>query len=220
MEELRKVVSLNVGKPKGYTHEGRDWESGIFKQAVVGSLFLSRFNFEGDGQADLENHGGPDKAVCVYCAEHYPYWEKELGRTLDHSAFGENLTVQGLTEDKVCIGDTFRIGEAVVQISQPRQPCHKLAKKYDVAGLPAMVQQTGYTGYYFRVLEEGSLQSGDPIILLERSKLGVSVSSANRVMHGDKQNKEGLRRLLDVPELSESWRSTFQKRMDSITGLS
>ena len=118
---------------------------------------------EGDGQADLVNHGGVDKAICVYPLAHYPHWQEMIGRELSPAAFGENFTVDGLTEADVCIGDTWRVGEDVlVQVSQPRQPCWKLARRWQRKTLALEVQESGKTGWYFRVLEEGTVQAGMP----------------------------------------------------------
>lgn len=149
-----KILSLNVGMPKQIQFNQKDVSTGIFKSATDEYLYLSYLNFEGDGQGDLVHHGGKEKAVCVYPYEHYPFWENELRRPLDYGAFGENLTIKGLLESDVCIGDVFKLGKAIVQVSQPRQPCYKLSIKYGVPDMPLKVQQTGYTGFYFRVLEE------------------------------------------------------------------
>lgn len=153
--ESFRIHAIHVGNPKTYECNGKQIKTSIYKHRVDHPVFLSKVNLEGDRQADLVYHGGEDKAVCVYPYDHYPYWESQLNRTLDDSAFGENLTVEGLTEKDVCIGDVFALGEAVVQISQPRQPCFKLAKKYDIKDMALKVQTTGFTGFYFRVLKEG-----------------------------------------------------------------
>lgn len=208
-----RLVSLQVGLPKAVTYQDKEIRTGINKAGVTTPLFLTETNFEGDGQADLVNHGGPDKAVNVYCAEHYPYWERELQRRLANGAFGENVTLQHMTEETVCIGDVYRIGEAVVQVSQPRQPCYKLGGKHDVPDLPLKVQQTGYTGYYFRVLEPGLVPPQGDIRLEERHPAGVTVAFANRVKYHDKRNREAIERLLGVAELSASWRAGFERRL-------
>jgi len=208
-----QIISINVGKPKTIVHRGVEVATGIFKSPIEGDIYLSKLNFAGDEQADLVHHGGVDKAVCVYPYLHYPYWEKELGQSLSYGAFGENLTVDGMPEDEVCIGDVYQLGEAVVQVSQPRQPCHKLAKRYDVADLPLKIQDTGYTGFYFRVLQEGMLSKASGIKLLSRHPKKVTVAYANEIMHHDKTNVEGMKGILDVEELSASWRNTFLKRL-------
>lgn len=207
------VFSLNIGLPAQMPFKGKEVSTGIFKKPVQGPLFLSRLNFEGDGQADTVHHGGPDKAVCVYPHEHYAYWERELDIKLETGAFGENVTLDGLREDDVHIGDIFSLGEAVVQISQPRQPCFKLALRYGVPEMPVKVQETGYTGFYFRVLKEGKVERLDKLTRTQRHRHGISVSEANRVMHVDKNDLDAVRAMLQVEELSESWRKTLMKRI-------
>ncbi|MDV6379482.1 MOSC domain-containing protein [Sporosarcina sp. GW1-11] len=187
--------------------------TGFFKEQIHEPVFLSKVNFTGDGQGDLVHHGGVHKAVCVYPFEHYSYWESILERSLSFSAFGENLTLQGLTEEDVCIGDSFQLGEAIVQVSQPRQPCYKLALVYERIDMPLLVQHTGYTGFYFRVLQEGLVSPTDALLPLTRQAHAITVAEANRLMHHDKQNIDGIRRLLEVDELSPSWRKTFEKRL-------
>lgn len=208
------IVSLNVGKPVPLTYGKKEVLSGIMKRPVDGKIYLAETQFEGDGQADLIHHGGPDKAVCVYSYEHYKYWEKELGRKLELGAFGENLTTEGETEEQICVGDIFQLGESVVQVTQPRQPCYKLAARYGLPALPVLVQNTGYTGYYFRVLQEGYVSAGDKLILRERHSAGFTLAMANNVMHHDKTNREAMRGILTVEPLSASWRATFEKRLD------
>ncbi len=174
---------------------------------------MSRTGLEGDAQADLKNHGGPEKAVCVYPLEHYPHWITRLGQELRPGAFGENFSTEGLLEQEVCIGDVYRVGSTVVQVSQPRQPCFKLAARHGVKELALWVQEAGLTGFYFRCLEPGEVRAGEEIELVERSERGVSLCEANRVMHRDKQDVEGIKRLLAIVELSTSWRRTLTKRL-------
>lgn len=208
-----EIISLNIGKPQPLTYKNKEVFSGIYKQPAEHPLLLAAVNFEGDGQADLVYHGGKDKAVCVYPYEHYPYWEQELHTPLAFGAFGENLTTRGLLESEVCIGDIFRLGEAVVQVSQPRQPCYKLAARYGVDDMPIKVQNTGYTGFYFRVLSEGVVAPSAGLTLESRHPKGVTLSFANRIMHHEKERREDIAKILEVEELSDSWRATFTKRL-------
>ncbi|USB34780.1 MOSC domain-containing protein [Paenibacillus sp. YPG26] len=210
------IRSINVGTPQQMQYNKKAILSGIFKQQVEEPLFLSRLNLEGDRQADLKFHGGPDKAICVYAYEHYPYWESLLERSLVPGAFGENLTIEGLVEKDVCIGDIFKFGEATVQISQPRQPCYKLSARYGIPEIPVKMQETGYTGFYLRVLQEGHVSREDGLIRLSSDPLGITVAFANRVMHQDKGNLEAAQRILEVEALSSSWRATFEKRLNGI----
>ncbi|MGA5743184.1 MOSC domain-containing protein [Bacillus bombysepticus] len=208
-----QLLSLNIGLPKEVTYGGKVVHTGINKKQVKEPVYLSFVKFNGDGQADLVHHGGVDKAVCVYTGDHYPYWEKELNQDLVYGAFGENITVSGISEEDVCIGDTFELGQAIVQVTQPRQPCFKLAKKYNIPKLPLYFQETGYTGFYFRVLKEGWVSSVDTLKRLQSDPKGVSVAFANRIMHKEKQNIEGVKRILEVNALSNSWRKSFEKRI-------
>jgi len=208
-----ELISINVGKPQRAFFQEKEISTGIFKNAVEGKILLTTTNFEGDEQADMVHHGGPDKAVCVYAYEHYPHWEQELGRTLAMSAFGENLTTRGIVETDVCIGDIFELGEAMVQISQPRQPCFKIGVKHGRPDLGLLVQQSGYTGFYFRVLREGAVSKNCKLRLTSRHPLGVTIAYANSIMHEDKKNEEGMKRILAVDSLSASWQNTFRKRL-------
>ena len=208
-----QLLSLNIGLPKEVTYGGKVIHTGINKKQVKEPVYLSFVKFNGDGQADLVHHGGVDKAVCVYTGDHYPYWEKELNQDLVYGAFGENITVSGMREEDVCIGDMFELGQAIVQVTQPRQPCFKLAKKYNIPKLPLYFQETGYTGFYFRVLKEGWVSSVDTLKRLQSDPKGVSVAFANRIMHKEKQNIEGVKRILEVNALSNSWRKSFEKRI-------
>ncbi|MCR8643217.1 MOSC domain-containing protein [Paenibacillus sp. N1-5-1-14] len=212
----RKLVSLNIGMPITVPHNRTEVTTGIFKKPVSEGLMLTKLGFIGDGQADTKHHGGPDKAVCAFCYEHFPYWTEQLGREMEFGAFGENITLEGMLEGDVCIGDTFKLGEAVVQITQPRQPCFKLSVRYEAPKLPVQMQDTGYTGFYFRVLEEGIVTPDAKLELMSRHELGVTVDYANRIMHHEKTNVEGMQTLLAVDALSESWRATFNKRIDGV----
>ncbi len=207
------LASLQVGRPRLLPYRDQDVLTAIFKVAVSGPLRLGPLGLEGDQQADLRNHGGPDKAVCVYGLERYDYWSQRLGRTFAAADFGENFTTRGLLEDEVCIGDIYRVGTALVQVSQPRGPCYKLAARHGLRELPAWLEETGFTGFYLRCLQEGLVQSGEAITLVERPGHGVTVAEANRVMFRDRHDRAGLERVLAVPELSEAWRHSLSKRL-------
>lgn len=211
------VVSLNIGLPAEVIYdETQAMLSGIMKKTVAGKVFLDTLGFAGDGSADRVNHGGADKAVCVYCHDHYPYWEKELSRKLAPGAFGENLTIKGYAESEVCIGDIFRIGEATVQCTQPRQPCHKLNKVFGLPELAVHVQQSGYTGYYLRVLKPGQVQSGDTIEFLQKGAEEFSITAANQIMYGmDKWNFDKVKKIISLKFLSRSWTETFRRRLEN-----
>ncbi|MBP1992949.1 MOSC domain-containing protein YiiM [Paenibacillus eucommiae] len=208
-----KVTSINVGKPQVLIVDGKELITGIMKFPSDAPLFLSSIQLEGDGQADLAVHGGVDKALCVYCQEHYSHWEQVLGEKLEYGAFGENVTVLGLLESDVCIGDRYELGAALVEVTQPRQPCFKLAKRYGRVDLPLMVQKTGFTGFYFRVIREGIIPVQPDVRLVSRHPGGVTVQLANQLKYHDVRNIEGIKRILAVEELSASWRASFSKRL-------
>ncbi|MCQ6264922.1 MOSC domain-containing protein [Fictibacillus sp. WQ 8-8] len=212
------IIALNTGKADFLSWQGKDISSAINKKPSRSPLFLSNLQFEGDIQADTVHHGGPDKAVCVYSHDHYAYWEKGLGISLDVPSFGENLTVEGLTEKEVFIGDIFRLGEALVQVSQPRQPCFKVAAKLKQPLMVKYIQDTSFSGYYLRVLEEGTVSPGDKLVIEEKHRAGISVEFVNRMTYIDKENREGLTMLAGLNELAEGWRSAMKKKFDSLLG--
>lgn len=187
--------------------------SSFVKTPVSSPVWLNRDGLSGDEQADLKNHGGPDKAVCVYPQEHYGYWTSRLNRTLSIAAFGENFTTKRLLEETVCIGDVFEVGGATLQVSQPRQPCFKLAARHDEPKLALWVQETGFTGFYFRCLNAGWVSVGEPLHLVHRNAKEITVAEANRLMHRDKDDVEGLERLLAVRELSLNWRRALERHL-------
>ncbi|MFN2744234.1 MOSC domain-containing protein [Bacillus sp. z60-18] len=212
--EHADILSINIGKPKQVQFKNKTVSTGIYKTTVQEPLFLSWTNLEGDGQADLVHHGGREKAVCVYPYEHYSFWENALQRKLEYGALGENLTIKGLLETDVSIGDVFQLGEAIVQVSQPRQPCYKLSVRYGVPDMVLKVQETGYTGFYFRVLQEGRVDKNSGLRRISRHPKALTVSFANRIKHHEKDHVEGIKKLLEVEELSASWRASFLKRLD------
>ncbi|WP_201007513.1 MOSC domain-containing protein [Paenibacillus glycanilyticus] len=207
-----QIISINIGKPTPMQYNKKNITTSIFKKPVYNVLGLNFDGFVGDFQSELKYHGGKDKAVCVYSYEHYPYWEQELERSLYYGAFGENLTIFGFTEPEVCIGDIFQLGSAIVQISQPRQPCFKLAARYHSPLLPIKFQQSGLTGYYLRVLQPGEVSYKDELILLHAQPQRITVALANQIMHHYKHSPGAVEELLNVNELSASWRTTLQKR--------
>lgn len=218
-----KLRSVQVGTPETYgTHGAEDpmdrpWETAFYKRPVDGEVFLDETNLDGDQQADLRHHGGPDKAVCVYPVEHYPYWGEELALELGPAAFGENFTIEGLTESEACIGDVYEVGEATVQITQPRSPCWKLARRWRVPDLAIQFEQTGYTGWYLRVLETGAVAPGQRMRLVGRPNPEWSVARATKVRYRMPDDRELAGELADLDELGESWTETLDERADTGT---
>ncbi|HMS85121.1 MAG TPA: MOSC domain-containing protein [Nitrospira sp.] len=220
------VISLQVGLPQrristdvsAYSGAQQEWTTGFFKESTAESIWLGALNLAGDGQADLDNHGGLDKAVNVYPHEHYPYWAQTVGLTnLPMGGFGENFTTQGVLEEQVCIGDIFQIGDATVQISQPRQPCWKLARYWGIKDLALHVQESGRTGWYFRVLKEGHVQARKNLVLLERPYPNWTVLAANEVMHHQVHDRQAAKNLADCDALSSRWREKLRRR--ALTGV-
>ena len=175
---------------------------------------LRRLNLEGDGQADLWGHGGAFRAVYAYPFENYAYWERELGRSdFTNGQFGENLTVEGMLDDEICVGDVFRIGGALVEVSQPRIPCYKLAIKMGIDGFQNRFLQSGKVGFYFRVLEEGEVGPGDAIELVRRDPRRLTVTEVSNLLFFDKDNLDATRQALQIPALSHGWKGSFQERL-------
>ncbi len=207
-----RLESIQVSLPKEIeaSHApdpaGNSWTTGFFKEIVAGPVWLGRFNLVGDGQADRRNHGGADKAVLVYTALHYAAWREELRvPNLPYGAFGENFTVSGLDEGSVCVGDRYAIGAAQVEVSQPRQPCWKIAARWQMTDLTARVEASGRTGWYVRVLAEGAVEANDEVLLLDRPNPDWTVSRAASVMR-HQQDRNDAAALAAVPGLSDAWR--------------
>jgi MOSC domain-containing protein YiiM len=210
-----KIVSLNVALPQAQRYGREQVRTGGAKKPVPRALL--RFEgFGGDGQADKVNHGGVDKAVCVYPLDHYAHWEKVFGRRLEPGAFSENLTVSGAVETEVCIGDVFRAGEAILQVSQPRTPCSKLAGKNGQRLLPKWVGQTGYTGFYMRVLSEGLVSEGDPFERIENHPDLIAVADVNDVIYERSADAGLIERLANLPEFGGDGRTLFARRLDRL----
>jgi MOSC domain-containing protein YiiM len=216
---VAQIVSIQVGLPKLLGVEGAanpmdcPWTTGFFKESVTGPVWLGQNNLVGDGQADLRHHGGPEKAVLAYAAEHYPSWQRILRcPDLKYGAFGENFTVVGQTESAVCIGDVYEIGAARIQVSQPRQPCWKLSRRWRIKDLALQVQQTGRTGWYFRVLKEGYVESNLSLILVERPFSQWTIARANDIMHHQLNDRELAAELAACPLLAPNWRRALFNR--------
>lgn len=214
MKEEYIVKSLNMGTAETYTYGKKVYKSAIKKQSVQGSVYLSETGLEGDEQA-YKFHGGKNKALCLYPYDYYDYWRPRIKHMVDVALFGENLTVEKLTEDKAHIGDIFSFGEAVIQISEPRNPCYKLAARYETPSMIKQVRETGFTGFLLRVLKEGMVSASDRLVLIEPHKLKVPVSLVNDVKFHDRFNKDKVKRVLEVEELSATFRHTVQEQFES-----
>ncbi len=212
-----KLISVNVGLPRETIWKGREVKTGIFKEPIEGPVMVRKLNLDGDGQADLSVHGGLDKAVYGYTAEHYEYWRRELpGMKLPWGMFGENFTMEGLLEVFVSIGDRFRIGSSVLMVTQPRMPCYKLAVKFGRDDIVKRFLRSGRPGFYFSVLEEGKVSAGDEIELISRDENNVTVADITRLYVSEKDNLELLHRAVRIEALPESWRGYFQHRIEEL----
>ncbi|WP_424768911.1 MOSC domain-containing protein [Paenibacillus sp. sgz302251] len=208
-----RLVSLNVGEPAVVSYGTQEVLTGIYKQASPLSHTLGFTGLQGDGQGDTVHHGGPDKAVCVYFEQRYPYWQEQLPLPFEYGAFGENFTLSNWTEEDLCIGDIVEAGDVLLQVSQPRQPCFKLGIRHQLPELPERVQKLGYTGFYFRVLREGTVKAGLAFQVVERHAAGKTLAEANRIMYIDKEDTLAIRELLEVKELAQSWQDQLGKRL-------
>ncbi|MCA1718454.1 MAG: MOSC domain-containing protein [Actinobacteria bacterium] len=209
-----KLLSVNVSLPKEVPHGRETVSTGIFKEPVGSRIMLRKSNLDGDGQADLENHGGVDRAAYAYSIENYDHWRRELGRNeFAFGQFGENFTVEGMMEDEVHIGDVFRVGEALVEVSQPRPPCFKLGIKMGMPGFPKLFLASGRVGFYLRVLEEGEVGAGDVFERVESDPERMSVREMSHLLFFEPKNLEGAKRALRVRALSPGWRDSFEQRL-------
>ena len=213
-----RLVSVNVGLPREVFWKGRTVVTGIFKEPVVGRVAVHRLNLVGDRQADLTVHGGLEKAIYVYSAEYYRYWHNEFpDMELPFGMFGENFTVEGLDE-RVNIGDQFKIGTATFMVTQPRLPCYKLGLKFKRDDILKRFLNSGLTGFYLSVVEEGEVEVGDAINYIKHAENGITVEDITRLYAFDRRNRAMLHRAVAVEALPESWRTYFQERIDQLSG--
>ncbi|MDG1990703.1 MAG: MOSC domain-containing protein [Dehalococcoidia bacterium] len=209
------LESVNIGEITELNHANGTVKSGIFKTPTEKIVTITHNGINGDYQADLKAHGGPDKIVCVYPSEHHDWWDKELNINFQSGYAGENFTTKGLIEDTVCIGDQYQIGAAILEVSQPRQPCYKLAARHGDKSIARKVQQTGKTGFYFRCIQAGSIQAGEEIKLINRPNPKFTIEQANILMHIDKLNTKQMNSFIKLNELSDSWKKYFTKRIQT-----
>ena len=215
-ERVATLVSVNVGMPRDVEWQGRTVHTGIWKQAVEGPCRVRRLNLEGDGQGDLAGHGGEQRAVYVYQLDSYRHWREHLGRDdFVFGQFGENFTVDGLGDDEVCIGDRYRIGSALFEVTQPRVTCYRVGLRMDEPRMPALLTGHGRPGFYFRVLEEGEVRAGDEIVAVAPGPERMSVESVNALLYLEgHHDPEQLRRAVRIPALSPGWQGSFRALLD------
>jgi MOSC domain-containing protein YiiM len=215
---ISRIISLNVGLPRLILRGEEPVSTGIFKAPVAGPVMMRTLNLDGDRQADLSVHGGPEKAVYLYPAEHYEFWKSELpDMNLPFGMFGENFTTVGLLESETNIGDKFRVGSAEVMVTQPRMPCYKLGLRFGRTDIIRRFLASQRSGFYLSVSKEGEVEAGDEFELIEKNPSGLRVVDVTRLYSSDKGNADLLRRAIATEALPKSWRSYFQERMEKLT---
>jgi len=215
---MARLLSVNVGLPRDIAWKGRTVHTGIWKTPVGGRCRVGRLNLDGDGQGDLAGHGGEQRAVFVYQIESYRYWQEQLNRTdFVHGQFGENFTIEGLPDDAVCIGDRYRIGSALFEITQPRVTCYRVGIRMNEPRMPALLTSSGRPGFYFRVLQEGEVSAGDEIVKVGEAKERMTVADINALLYSPNHPRDRLERALRIETLSPGWRWSFAALLRSQT---
>jgi ferredoxin-NADP reductase/MOSC domain-containing protein YiiM/ferredoxin len=213
------LLSVNVGMPKDVTWRGRTVFTGVFKDAVEGPVRARTLNLDGDGQGDRAGHGGEQRAVFVYQMDSYRHWERELGRNdFVFGQFGENFTVEGLADDEVCIGDRFRIGGALFEVTQPRVTCYRVGLRMDDPRIPALLVSHRRPGFYFRVIEEGDVEAGQAIEKVASGPEQMTVAEIDGLLYRPGHPRQGLLRALRIPALSPGWQGSFRALLDADPG--
>ena len=208
---MARLLSVNVGMPRDIAWQGKTVHTGIWKAPVEGPRMVRRLNIEGDGQGDLNGHGGERRAVFVYQMDSYRYWQSQLGRNdFVHGQFGENFTVDGLPDKEVCIGDRYRIGGALFEVTQPRVTCYRLGIRMNEPEMAALVVKHGRPGFYFRVLDEGEVEAGDEITKVTSGPERMSVVETNALLYMPGHPRDQLERALRIPALSFGWQRSFE----------
>jgi MOSC domain-containing protein YiiM len=208
---MARLVSVNVGLPRDINWRGKTVHTGIWKGPIVGRVTVRKLNIDGDGQGDLGGHGGVNRAVMVYQLDSYRYWESELKRTdFSHGQFGENFTVDGLPDAEVCIGDRYRVGTALFEVSQPRVTCYRLGIRMDEPRMAALVVTHHRPGFYLRVLQEGDVGAGDEIVKVADGPERVSVAEIDALLYLPGNTPAQLERALRIPTLSKGWQNSLR----------
>jgi ferredoxin-NADP reductase/MOSC domain-containing protein YiiM len=207
---MARLLSINVGLPRDIVWRDRTVRTGVWKDPVRGRCRVGKLNLEGDGQGDLAGHGGEHRAVFVYQFDSYRYWQEQLHRTdFVYGQFGENFTIEGLPDDGVYIGDRYRIGSALFEITQPRVTCYRVGIRMNEPRMPAFLTSSGRPGFYFGVLEEGEVGAGDEIVKVDEGKEQMSVAEINALLYSPQHPRDRLERALQIAALSPGWRSSF-----------
>src|SRR5215467_14333093 len=215
---MARLLSVNVGLPKDVDWRGRKVHTAVWKTPVEGRRMVRRLNIDGDGQGDLHGHGGEQRAVYVYQIDSYHYWEKQLGRSdFTYGQFGENFTIDGLPDDQVCIGDRYRIGTALFEVTQPRVTCYRVGIRMNEPRMPALLTGSGRPGFYLRVLNEGEVGAGDEIVKAGEATERMTVAEINALLYSPNHPRDQLKRALQIEALSPGWRGSFEALLQSQT---
>jgi ferredoxin-NADP reductase/MOSC domain-containing protein YiiM len=218
---MATLISVNVGLPKNVAWNGRTVYTGVWKQPVAGPRMVRRLNVDGDGQGDLDGHGGENRAVLVYQLDSYRYWSNELRRDdLQPGHFGENFTVEGLSDDDVCIGDRYRIGQAVFEVTQPRVTCYRVGLRLGEPQMAALLVSHRRPGFYFRVITEGQIEAGQDIVKIGSGPGQVSVAEIDALLYLPGHPRDALERALRIPALSAGWKGSLQNLLTQADGTS
>ncbi|MEU7893999.1 MOSC and FAD-binding oxidoreductase domain-containing protein [Nonomuraea sp. NPDC049152] len=216
---MATLIAVNVGLPKDVPWRGKHVRTGVWKHTVTGPRMVRRLNIDGDGQGDLDGHGGEQRAVLVYQSESYRFWEKELGRDdLRPGHFGENFTVDGLADDEVCIGDRYRIGGALFEVTQPRVTCYRVGLRLGEPQMAALLVSRRRPGFYFRVIEEGEVEAGQEIVKVSSGPEGMTVAEIDAVLYLQRRTREQVERALRIPALSPGWQGSMRTLLDAADG--
>src|SRR6201993_3999729 len=212
---MSRLLSINVGLPRDIEWHGKTVHTAVWKTPVQGRRVARRLNIDGDGQGDLAGHGGEHRAVFVYQIDSYRYWQAQLGRSdFSYGQFGENFTVDGLPDGEVCIGDRYRIGRTVFEVTQPRVTCYRVGIRMNEPQMAALLVSHGRPGFYFRVLEEGEVGAGDEIVKVKAGPERVTVAEINALLYLPGHPASGLERALRIPALSAGWRASLEALLD------
>src|SRR5215475_10838721 len=216
---MTRLLSLNVGLPRDITWNGKTVRTAIWKFPVEERRMVRKLNIDGDAQADLAGHGGEQRAVFVYQMDSYHYWKNFLGRSdFSFGQFGENFTIDGLADNEVCIGDRFRIGDAVFEVTQPRVTCYRLGIRMNEPRMPALVVAHRRPGFYFRVLQEGGVGAGDEIQKIAGGPERITVAEIDALLYLPRHPRQQVERALRIPALSKGWQVSFQAMLEQMAG--
>lgn len=215
-----RIAKLFIGRPENHAAPGEpEWITAIFRKEVTAPVLCTALGFDGDEVAERDVHGGPEKAVLCYAASHYPEWQKENSLGMGPGGFGENLCIEGQDETSVCVGDTYRMGEAEVQVTQPRGPCSTLARRWGRTDMVKIVMENHRSGWYIRILREGKIGPGDMVELIARPNPRWTITRAAETNYSSNRKLTDLRELIELPELSNAWKGDLGRKLQAMAAM-